>query len=476
MKTLKAFNIFFIFIFLKTFCFSQRVDNVQLVFDKYNYKFDKNKIEKFKEANRNLELSVDINSPHSLYAHGIGLINSAENHADTINAIKLIDQSAKLNYSPALYKMGVYYKYGIGVIKDLDISFTLFDLAARKEDINGLYSRGYMYYKGLGCDQNYSKAFLDFEKCATKGNPTCMYMLGLCYRNGFGTQINESKALKWLELSMINGNTSALLEMSYVLPEINEDILDKIKSCNEINIIKESNNFRQNEFNRLQNTIPHKFKNNLFEGYMVKYDYSGNIIVKIEKFEVASDIFNDVLTLKFENETNGIYIEGILKNSVLNVNSEGVLRNDRYILNTNDKWILNSIRFDEHVSSSQNFLVGNIWSYSTYEQEDERPSKIFLFEKKTDTLSPLPIIDKVNLQASPNPFIDELIIRFDLNKKSICRLTLSDISGKLYFNSNQQNLESGSYVFPLNLQLIPGLYFITLQSDNNFHHLKTIKI
>ena len=117
---------------------------------------------------------------------------------------------------------------------------------------------------------------------------------------------------------------------------------------------------------------------------------------------------------------------------VLNVNSEGVLRNDRYILNTNDKWILNSIRFDEHVSSSQNFLVGNIWSYSTYEQEDERPSKIFLFEKKTDTLSPLPIIDKVNLQASPNPFIDELIIRFDLNKKSICRLTLSDISGKLF--------------------------------------------
>jgi hypothetical protein len=137
---------------------------------------------------------------------------------------------------------------------------------------------------------------------------------------------------------------------------------------------------------------------------------------------------------------------------------------------------LNSIKFNEHFIDNQNFLVGDISSYSTYEEEEDRPSKIFLFEKNKEKIALGPVSMSINLQASPNPFIDELKVSFDLQRKSICRLTLSDVSGKLYFDSSQQTLESGSYLFPINLQLMSGLYIIKLQSDNNSYNVKTIKI
>lgn len=86
-------------------------------------------------------------------------------------------------------------------------------------------------------------------------------------------------------------------------------------------------------------------------------------------------------------------------------------------------------------------------------------------------------IAEPTLTASPNPFATEITIRATLNKAAPASLMLFDISGRLVQAIDSQSLaETGQMETKLLLtDLVPGMYFLRLQSTDSIQTLKLVK-
>lgn len=478
LKNMKNIFIIIISLTLYNYCFCQRTDQTQIEFFS-----DIQKIEKKKNGVLKLnkkETIYDNSSAKIQYDFGCQTLKNAISIADTLLAVTWINKSASKNYSPAIYKLGIFFKYGIGVSKDMNKAYSLFDLASNKGNTLGTYTRGYMHYKGLGCTQDYKKAFDDFYICANAGNAASMYMLGLCYRNGFGVEKNRNESNMWLEVAIKNGYTYAQQELNHPEPEINDSILNIVNSYKQADYFKLTTKLQLNKFNKIDACLVDDLKNKIFEGFLVKYDYSGQQIVKIEEVQVVSKLMgqNLELNLKFQNKLD-ISLNGVIENNIFKIQSNVADRADRYINDNNDKLYIESIEFNklEKINSDEKLIVGNIKSFSTYESEKERPIKLFLipesFDDKLLTTSENKIIE---LSVYPNPFLDVCNVRFEILENANCKLIVTDVNGLNCFESRRSLLNKGTYLYPLEISLLPGLYIISLEVDNIVKTIKAIKL
>jgi fibronectin type 3 domain-containing protein len=90
------------------------------------------------------------------------------------------------------------------------------------------------------------------------------------------------------------------------------------------------------------------------------------------------------------------------------------------------------------------------------------------------------VISKVKASAYPNPFMDEVMMKFELPiMKDRIVVSLVDQSGRLVFSRELRNVPQGISQFPLGIKgnmLAPGVYFLRLDGiDTDKQSLKLIK-
>ena len=125
---------------------------------------------------------------------------------DTLHAIDNIRMAAEGGNADAMYHMGYYSQYGIGVEKNTDVALDWYERSANAGFSLAQNKMGMIYYTGNGEEQDYATALAWFTKSARNGYDQAQYMLGKMYSIGRGMEPDTAKAIRWLKKSVKGGH------------------------------------------------------------------------------------------------------------------------------------------------------------------------------------------------------------------------------------------------------------------------------
>ena len=255
-----------------------------------------------------------------------------------------------------------------------------------------------MLYKGLGCTQDYAGALLLFEQAAAAGRADAMYFAGLCFRNGYGVSANADSATYYINLSAQHGYPYALSAITAAITadsnhattiatgrSINRNFNSKTKPslpAIAITLIPDA----ENGYQKIS-PQPIPDISGIYEGTLVKYDYSGKKILqqtrlklnvyKSGKTILGSWIENDSIYMSFSAKENNkelvfdnmSYPSGKLKtNNVKTTNDED-----------NTIWF-RSVRLHTQQRGDSVWLCGNLVLFNNSYNEPEKPVYLQLLQ------------------------------------------------------------------------------------------------
>lgn len=73
-----------------------------------------------------------------------------------------------------------------------------------------MFNLGAFYEFGIGINKDLEKAVEWYQRRADKGDAAAMIQLGLCYFNGNGVEKDSKKAVEWYQRGADNGNTNGV--------------------------------------------------------------------------------------------------------------------------------------------------------------------------------------------------------------------------------------------------------------------------
>ncbi len=155
--------------------------------------------------NVSVKNAPDIDS-NADYSKGNNLYN-AKNYAE---AKLYFESAAEKGHATAMKRLGVMYKYGIGVNKDDYKAFEWYSKAAEKGEKDAMNRLGAMYKYGWGTSVNNDEAVKWFALAAENGNTTAMYNLGTMYHSGKGVLQDINRAIYWYQKAAEAGEENAV--------------------------------------------------------------------------------------------------------------------------------------------------------------------------------------------------------------------------------------------------------------------------
>lgn len=116
---------------------------------------------------------------------------------DYARAVKEMAVAAKAGDRQAQYELGVAYRDGKGIGRDLNQAFKWIRQAADHDLAEAQFEVGQMKEEGEGTEKNVAEAADWYRKAALQGSVPAMYALGELYRNGDGVAKDEAQAVRW---------------------------------------------------------------------------------------------------------------------------------------------------------------------------------------------------------------------------------------------------------------------------------------
>jgi hypothetical protein len=416
-----------------------------------------------------------------LYEKGLGV------NSDPYQALFWYEKAAKNGIVNALNKIGLLYKHGIDGKPDYEKAYEFYCKSADKNNMDGLTQKGYMLYTGLGCKQDYTAAYPLFQKAASYGQPHAMRFLGLSMRNGYGTKVNSDSAMYWLHMASKYGNGMSDDELTTSEPE-NADIagslVEKIKAAQKL--IQSGTSV--NKYTKVQHNVPVNNIEGSYKGWLLKYDWSGEHVVKADELNIDIVYENNELKGKWtENQTLSIPLEAMLTPNALVFKNMEYNKHDHYYKNRVELLKFEKASFKLIPVNGELYLCGDLQMYSVNRNEPAKPMYVALIKTSKSQKNSDKIISLVNedgssvifkkMNAFPNPFTSILTLNFELKETCFVQTTLQTLDGKLVYSNSAGKLEAGSYTLPIQPQdLAAGTYLLTLQSGKQISTLKVIKL
>ena len=109
----------------------------------------------------------------------------------------------------AQYNLGLMYKNGVGVKKDLNEAIGWFIIASDNGHMLAKYALGLSYYHGNGFRKNYQKAMNLFLDASYLGHPASQINVGNMYYYGQSVGKNYPKAHMWWSIAKEKGIEAA---------------------------------------------------------------------------------------------------------------------------------------------------------------------------------------------------------------------------------------------------------------------------
>lgn len=193
------------------------------------------------EAYRYYKLAADGNNPNAYFKLGIAYKNGITVEKDTVQAFKMYNKAYELgnnkagyvvalrywrgdgveknkqkslgmleeldkkNFGPAQRKLGIIYKYGFDVQKDVGKAIDYFNKAIKNHDIESYaYLGDIFWHDGIHCD--YNKAFRYYSEGADHNDKKSMIGLRNLYLVGNGVERDLDMARFWHEKAQVTAD------------------------------------------------------------------------------------------------------------------------------------------------------------------------------------------------------------------------------------------------------------------------------
>ncbi len=145
----------------------------------------------------------------------------------------------------AQYQLGLCYKHGLGVQRDISLALKWLECAALKfhrgaleelginfsHESQALYDLGLYYFEGRGGKKDIARALELFRRSAEDDNEEAKYYLGLCYKNGWGVEQDRKQAVKWFSIAVRQGHLKAFYELQAFVTEEDAEAQCDIGDC-----------------------------------------------------------------------------------------------------------------------------------------------------------------------------------------------------------------------------------------------------
>ena len=107
------------------------------------------------------------------------------------------------------FLLGIIYKQGRGVEKNLRLAVKWFRLAAEQGNASAQFNLGVMLHDGAGVIQDYREAFKWYKLAAEQGFDHSQLVLSSMYANGEGVKKDLVYAYMWANVSSASGYENA---------------------------------------------------------------------------------------------------------------------------------------------------------------------------------------------------------------------------------------------------------------------------
>jgi uncharacterized protein len=430
---------------------------------------------------------VNAGSPKAMNALGIIYKEGIGVKEDKKKAIEWLTKAGNLNYAQAWYNLGLIFKDAtITEERNYSKAYDYFCKASDIGDDQSDYAKAYMLYKGLGCTQDYTKASILFEKGARLNRSNSMYFFGLCLRNGYGVEADIDKAKYWLTKASNKNFRLATLELLTPTAENTNNeaklLVEKLKSVSITNLNS------LNTYQKLEQKIPANTIEGNYEGYLIRYDWSG-------KYAISSSTLKLNLTYK-DGQLSGNWIES----DSINVPLQATLtpknmifknmqysKTDHYSMFKALPYNFENAKLQWNKKEDGVYLFGNIQMFSVQRNEPEKP--LFIWLKRVDTKNQnenlitltnedgSSIILKNDLVAYPNPFDNSITVEFELKESCQVQTELLTMEGKSIYKNLAKLLDVGNYKLQVEPQnLVAGTYLLVLKYGAKIKTTKVIKL
>jgi len=118
-------------------------------------------------------------------------------------------KSAEMGHDNAQYNLGLMYRAGKGVEKDLQKSAYWYKKAAEQGEAKARFELGRMYEYGQGVDKNIKKALYWYGQAAKQGYLEAQTTLASLYHYGYNMESDFEKAFYWYEQAARSGDRFA---------------------------------------------------------------------------------------------------------------------------------------------------------------------------------------------------------------------------------------------------------------------------
>ncbi|KAI1714106.1 sel1 repeat domain-containing protein [Ditylenchus destructor] len=147
------------------------------------------------------------------YRDGIGV------QQDYDEAAKWYSKAAYKGNPEAMYNLGLFYEFGKGVERSIEMSIYWFRKAADTEVAfvgiaEAQHSLGLRYEQGIGVEKDYSKAVEWYKKAVDNNFGASLNNLGLLYQNGLGVERSLTKAYIYFNKAAQRNESSAMINLA----------------------------------------------------------------------------------------------------------------------------------------------------------------------------------------------------------------------------------------------------------------------
>ncbi len=127
---------------------------------------------------------------------------------------RMLSGLATSGHAPSQFRLGLLYKLGKGVPRDLTRAAYWFDQAARQDDLGGQYELAEAYLRGDGVPASPSNAFSWFHRLAERGFAPAQYQVAQAYAKGRGIARDDRQSVIWLERAAKGGHHEAARQLA----------------------------------------------------------------------------------------------------------------------------------------------------------------------------------------------------------------------------------------------------------------------
>lgn len=147
--------------------------------------------------------------PRTWYYLGLAYRDGKGVPKDIGKAMFYFQKAADQGHAYAQYQWANIYRKGLGVKRDLRKAFESMQLSARQNYPQALLALSDMYLQGEGCEQSNLQFIETITQASRQDIPDAHYLLGCLYRDGKLVERNPNRAFEYFKRAAIFGHQEA---------------------------------------------------------------------------------------------------------------------------------------------------------------------------------------------------------------------------------------------------------------------------